>query len=112
MSDVITIDFVRRPLDNGFFATQHGNGNWIVYHESNPTQAVWETVELGDARLWSRLPELKKFVESHGFQAAINPQGKLEIYIPWSADTPFGKQNGIEVFTVVNMKEAKEAMGY
>lgn len=109
---ILTISYPQHSLHNGFFAIQYDPSGWTVYHESDRRQAVWNTVELSEARLWSRLPDFKRYVGSHGIQSAITPDGWLEIYIPWSATTPFGTQTGYETHRVRTLPEIRKVLGY
>ncbi len=112
MTDTIAIDFPRLSLDNGFFAYKYDPSGWTIYHKDNPRKAVWHTVEDADARRWARLPEYKAYAEAHGHKAAITSKGILEVYIQWSAVTPFGVQTGIETHQITNMKQLREILGY
>ena len=112
MADTIAIDFPRATLMNGFFAYKYDCSGWTIYHKDNPRQAVWHALDRGDAINWSRLPDFKKYAESHGHQAAITPDGVLEVYIAWTAETPFGQQSGIETHRITRFKQLREALGY
>lgn len=110
MTDTIAISFPRIELDNGFFAELCG-GYWNIYHKDNPRQAVWTTVEKGEARLWARLPDLQKIATQHHVRSAIDCNC-LVLYIETSWHTAFGLQNGISVAKVKTRAELEAALGY
>lgn len=112
MTTTFTITPPTRQLENDFFAIKYNAGGWIIHHKDDPRQAVWNTTELGEARNWSRLPDLKRFAEEHGHRAAITPDGWLEVYIEWTAPSVFGPQRGIKPERVRNMRDLRMALGY
>jgi hypothetical protein len=108
MTDTFVISFPRIELDNGFFVESYG-GYWNVYHRNNPRQAVWTTVSQGEARLYSRLPDLQKTATQHHVRSAIDGN-QLVLYLETSWSTPFGLQNGISVVKVKNRAELETAL--
>lgn len=44
---------MKTVLSNGYFAIRYTQ-TIVVYHESNPRQAVWETYSMWEARDWAR----------------------------------------------------------
>lgn len=108
----IGFDFPRLSLGAGFFAYKYDSSGWTIYHKDDPRQAVWHALDEGDARRWACLPRYKAYAEAHGHQAAITLDGVLEVYIAWTAETPFGQQSGLETHRITNMKQLREALGY
>lgn len=107
---------IERPsthqLRDGFYAVKYSASGWTIYHKNGPRQAVWHTTELSEAMAWSRLGQLKAYAEAHNHRAAITHDGWLEVYIEWTAPSPFGQQNGVTVERIRTMRELKGVLGY